>query len=136
MSGAYTRSGIVAGGHTADQLARRDAAMDRIRELLTEKPQSRAELAAVLGIPSGTVYGYLCSLQEMDEVYQMDHTDEKGRKVWAADGAAQQAGASRGAAEHTKRAWIVPARQMGMPRDPLVAALFGPAAVQPMIQQG
>jgi hypothetical protein len=24
-------------------------------------------------------------------------------------------------------AWIVPARQMGMLRDPLVAALFGPA---------
>lgn len=34
-------------------------------------------------------------------------------------------------AEHAQLAWIVPARQMGMPRDPLVAALFGPAREVP-----
>jgi hypothetical protein len=127
---------LIPGGHTADQIARRDAAIERLREALAEKPLSRAELAVVLGIPARTVYGYLCSLQEVGEVYQMDHTDEKGRKVWALDNA-QHAASSRGADEHQKRAWIVPARQMGMPRHWMDVALFGPAAAQPLtIQQG
>lgn len=125
MCGAH--HSLIPGGHTADQIARRDAALVRIRELLAEKPRSRVDLAVALGIPPGTVYGYLCQMQELDEAYQMEHTDEKGRRVWAADSDTEQAGNSRAHAEHQKRAWIVPARQMGMLRDPLVAALFGPA---------
>jgi len=118
---------LIPGGHTADQIARRDAAIERLRELLAEKPLSRAELAVALGMPTRTVYGYLCSLQEVGEVYQMDHKDEKGRAVWALEEDPQQAGVSRAAAEHQKRAWIVPARQIGMHRHWMDVALFGPA---------
>ncbi len=118
---------LIPGGHTADQIARRDAALVRIRDLLAEKPHSRVDLAIALGIPSPTVYGYLCQLQEQDEVYQMDHKDEKGRAVWALENDAEQAGVSRAAAEHQKRAWIVPARQMGMFRHWMDVALFEPA---------
>lgn len=122
MSGAH--QSLIPGDHTADQIARRDAALVRIRELLAEKPHSRVDLAFALGIPSGTVYGYLCQMQELDEVYQLDHTDEKGRKLWAVEGGKAP---SRGAVEHQKRAWIVPARQMGMQRHWMDVALFGPA---------
>jgi hypothetical protein len=115
---------LIPGGHTADQIARREATLVRIRDLLAKKPHSRVDLAIALGIPSGTVYGYLCQMQEVDEVYQLERTDEKGRKLWAAEGGKAT---PRGVVEHQKRAWIVPARQMGMQRDALVAALFGPA---------
>jgi hypothetical protein len=129
MCGAYTRSGIIPGGHTADQVARRAEALEKIRKLLPERPMSNLELAVKLNLPARTVYGYLCHLQDMGEAYQMDGADSRGRKTWAIDDA-QKAAADRAADEHAKRAWIVPARQMGMPRDPLVAALFGPAKAQ------
>lgn len=128
MCGAYTRSGIIPGGHTSDQAARRAAAIERVRALLTEQPRSCFDLAAVTGIPSGTMYRYLCHMKEEGEAYQMDALDDRGRKTWAIDSEALQMATDRAAAEHSKRAWIVPARQIGMPRDPLVAALFGPAA--------
>lgn len=137
MGGAYTRSGIIAGGHTGDQVARREAAIQKILELLIPKPRSCFDLSAVISIPSSTVYNYLRALQEEGEVYQMDALDDRGRKTWAVDSEALQAATDRAAAEHSKRAWIVPARQIGMPRDPLVAALFGPALASPsMTQQG
>jgi predicted ArsR family transcriptional regulator len=127
MSGAYTRSGIVAGGHTSDQVALRSAAIEDVRALLKDKPQSCFDLSAALGIPSSTIYGYLATLQDMGEVYQMDAFDDRGRKTWAIDNAAQQVATGRAQAEHSRRAWIVPARQVGMKRDPLIEALFGPA---------
>jgi hypothetical protein len=127
VGGAYTRSGLIPGGHTGDQAARREASIQKIRELLTEMPHSCFDLSAAVGIPSSTVYNYLRTMQEDGEVYQMDALDDRGRKTWAADSEALQAATDRAAAEHSKRAWVVPARQIGMPHDPLVAALFGPA---------
>lgn len=127
MSGAYTRSGLVAGGHTSDQVARRAAAIEQVRALLAEQAMSCFDLSARLGIPARTVYGYLTHLQDMGEVYQMDSLDDRGRKTWALDDEEQQVATDRAQAEHAKRAWIAPARQIGIPRDPLVAALFGPA---------
>jgi hypothetical protein len=126
MSGAYTRSGIIPGGHTLEQAARREAAIQKIRDLLAERPMTNMELAVRLDVPPRTAYGYLCHLQDMGEVYQMDGTDSRGRKTWTMDDA-KKVNSTRAMDEHSKRAWIVPARQMGMPRDPLVAALFGPA---------
>lgn len=127
MSGAYTRSGIIPGGHTHEQVARREAAIQKIRDVLTKRPMTAIELAVYIDLPTRTVYGYLARLQDLGEAYCMDGTDERGRKTWAMDDEAQKIAADRAAHEHSKRAWVVPARQMGMPRDPLVAALFGPA---------
>lgn len=127
MSGAYTRSGIIPGGHTHEQVARREAAIQKIRDVLTKRPMTAIELAVFIGLPTRTVYGYLARLQDMGEAYQMGGTDERGRKTWAMDDDAQKIAADRAAQEYSKRAWITPARQMGMPRDPLVTALFGPA---------
>ena len=124
MVGAYTRSGLVPGGHTGDQVARRATAIEKIRELLAEKPMSNMDLAVALGIPPRTVYGYLNYLQAVDEAYQLDAPDSRGRKVWVLDD--EQESVDAAVAQHAQRAWIVPARQLGMPRDPLVAALFGP----------
>lgn len=126
-SATYTRGGIIPGGHTADQVARRAEAIEKIRKLLPERPMTNLELAVRLNIPARTVYGYLCHLQDLGEAYQMNATDSRGRKTWAMDDDAQQVAAGRAAAEHAQRAVIVPARQVGMPRDGLVAALFGPA---------
>jgi predicted ArsR family transcriptional regulator len=127
MSGAYTRSGLVAGGHTVDQVARRAAAIDKIRELLAETPMTNVELAVKLNLPARTVYGYLCHLQDMGEAYQMEGTDGRGRKTWAMDDDAQQVATDRAQAEHARRAWVVPARQVGMQRHWMDVALFGPA---------
>lgn len=128
MAGAhYTRSGLIAGGHTSDQVALRSAAIEEVRALLKDKPQSCFDLSAALGIPSSTIYSYLATLQDMGEVYQMEALDDRGRKTWALDDDAKQVATGRAQAEHSRRAWIVPARQVGMQRDPLVAALFGPA---------
>lgn len=127
MSGAYTRSGLVAGGHTSDQVARREAAIEQVRALLAVGPMSCFDLSARLAIPARTVYGYLTHLQDMGEVYQMDALDERGRKTWALDDEAQQVATDRAVAEHARRAWIVPARQVGMHRHWMDEALFGPA---------
>lgn len=121
------RYSLIPGGHTLEQVSRREAAMQRIRKMLADQSMSCFDLSAELGIPSGTVYGYLRNLEEQGEVYQLEHLDDRGRKAWALDSEAQQAATDRVAAEHAKRAWIVPARQIGMHRDELVAALFGPA---------
>jgi hypothetical protein len=127
MSGAYTRSGIIPGGHTHEQVARREAAIQKIRDVLTKRPMTAIELAVYIDLPTRTVYGYLARLQDLGEAYQMDGTDERGRKTWAMDDDAQKIAADRAANEHSKRAWITPARQMGMKRHWMDEALFGPA---------
>jgi hypothetical protein len=77
MSGAYTRSGIILGSHTPEQVARHEAAIQKIRELLTERPLTNMELALRPNIPAHTVYRYLCHLQDMGEAYQMGGVDAR-----------------------------------------------------------
>ena len=114
-------------GRSLEQEAARTAAMERVRVLLAERPLSNFDISARLGIPSGTVYAYLREMEENGEAYKMDGHDERGRKRWALDSEDHQAATDRAQAEQARRAWKVPARQVGMQRDPLVAALFGPA---------
>lgn len=128
MSGAHQhRAGLVAGGHTTDKVARRNAALDQMRELLGKQPMSCGGLSAALGLPSGTIYGYLRYLESEGEVYLTHMVDEEGRKTWAIDNEELRVATDRKPVDYGQRAWTVPARQMGMQRDPLVAALFGPA---------
>lgn len=119
----------------AEKVSRRDAAIERIGEMLAEKPRTVIEMAADLSIPWNTVYGYMRFMQEVGDAHQTGEFDGGRREFWAA-GRANQGEVLETLDANPRRAWIVPARQMGMPRDPLVAALFGPAATQPMIQQG
>lgn len=127
MSKRYNRSGVMAGAHTSDQIARRAAAIERLRKLLAEWPRSAYELAARLELPSSTVYGYLRTLQDLGEARQTTGVDARGRKLWAADEQAPAEAAEKVKAEHASRAWVVPARQVGMPRHWMDVALFGPA---------
>lgn len=110
----------------AEKLSRRDAAIERIAELLAEKQRTVIDLAAELSIPWNTVYGYMRFMQEVGDAHQTGYFDSKRREFWAA-GRAKPGGEANVPDECVQRAWIVPARQMGMLRDPLVAALFGPA---------
>lgn len=126
MSGAH--HSLTPGNHNAEQIARRDAAIKQIRVLLGQQPRSRYDLASIIGIPSTTVYGYLRQMEQDGEAYQTERTDACGRKLWAMEGAGQMA-KDRAETEHSKRAWVVPARQMGMQRHWMDVALFGPAHV-------
>ena len=66
-------------------------------------------------------------LNSMGEVFRMDAPDEQGRKTWVLNDQAQEIAAQRAQAEHSKRACVVPARQIGMQRHWMDVALFGPA---------
>lgn len=123
MNGAYTHKGIVAGGHTGDQVARRAAAVDRVHQLLGERPMTAYDVAEQLGMRPRTVYGYLRQMQDEGFVRKTGQADAHGRDLWTQDASGVQADMS----EHGRRAWIVPARQIGMQRHWMDEALFGPA---------
>lgn len=125
MSGArYSRSGLVAGGHTAEVIARRDEAVEQIKVMLAEQRMPALEVAAQLGVPMGTAYGWLTYMKDLGEAHQVDAPG--GRKLWA-PGRDPVTSEVEGVDEHAKRAWIVPARQVGMFRHWMDVALFGPA---------
>lgn len=127
MSKRFSRAGIIPGGHTATQAARREAAMKQVRELLAQKPRSAFDLSAVLHLPASTIYGYLRAMDGIGEVYQMDGVDGRGRKTWAINLNWDPSKDEKALAEHVNRARIVKAEQEGRQRDPFLAALFGPA---------
>lgn len=113
----------------AEMIARRDEAMDQIRQLLVDKPLSVVDVAKRLGLPETTAYTYLSRLADSGEAYRTSERDVKHRALWAGTGRAPQQGSldvtpGRGGERSTR---TVPARQEGKTRDPLVAALFGPA---------
>jgi hypothetical protein len=108
----------------AEKLRRRDAACVRIRELLAVQQMSVGAIAATLGLNTGTVYGYLCFLAELGEVRRAGVPGAR-RPLWelgVEDAAKLEAHAMR-----PPGVVVVPAVQVGMWRDPLVVALFGPA---------
>jgi hypothetical protein len=110
----------------AQKIARRDAGTERIRALLAERAMTVTDLAVELRQSQGTTYAYLRYLAEMDEVHRTDAVDVHQRKMWAL-GPDESNVAEVETKEKFQGAVIVPARQLGIPRDPLVAALFGPA---------
>lgn len=108
----------------AEKIAQRAAAVKRIRELLGKAQLSVVDLARVLGLNSNTVYGYLRYMAEMGEVRRSGEFDVDRREKWKL-GAEDPAKLQKQEAK-PQGAVVVPARQVGMVRDALVAALFGP----------
>jgi hypothetical protein len=108
----------------AEKVRIRDEAIDKIRPLLAEKRMCVADIASHLGLAEGTTYGYLRFMAELGEARRSGEIDEGNRHLWEL-GREEFDGEDPDPQRHG--AWIAPARQMGMWRDPLVAALFGPA---------
>lgn len=123
MSKTYIRKGLAAGNHSRDHAARREAAMADIRELLAGQALSSRDIAQLLEMKSATVYGYLVQMQDEGYVCKTGHLDARGRQMWAQDDAPEKQ-----AGDHSRRAFVVPARQMGIQRHWMDVALFGPAA--------
>jgi hypothetical protein len=108
----------------AEKLRRRDEACVRIRELLAAQPMCVSAIAATLRLNTGTVYGYLCFLAEVGEARRAGVPGAR-RPMWelgVEDAAKLAAHAMR-----PQGVVIVPAVQVGMWRDPMDVALFGPA---------
>jgi AraC-like DNA-binding protein len=112
----------------AEMIALREQVLERIRALLAERQMAVADIAGQLGLKRPTVYRYMCYLDEMGEAHRTVMQGGRQPEMWAAGRAPlQEATAEELEEVEPSRAWIVPARQIGMQRDPLVAALFGPA---------
>lgn len=109
----------------AEKVARRAAAIDRIRELLTEKRMSAYDLAAVLGLSSGLVYDFLRSMAEIGVARRSGSYDAGRRELWELG--AEEPSKLEVHAMRPHGAVIVPAVQLGVKRDPLDVAFFGPA---------
>jgi hypothetical protein len=125
MGGArYTRSGLIPGGHTVDMIARRDEAVEQIKLLLADQRMSALDVAGSLSVSASTAYGWLVYMKDLGEAHQLDAPG--GRKMWAL-GRDPVTSEVEGVDEHAQRAWIVPARQIGMFRHWMDVALFGPA---------
>jgi hypothetical protein len=109
------------GRSVAEIVEQRDAALARIRTMLAEKPVTVHDVCVALGVARGAAYRYLKHLAVDDEAHPTRKFDAKRRELWAAG-----AGQDKRKGAEVKIA-TVPAQQMGVQRDPLVAALFGPA---------
>jgi DNA-binding CsgD family transcriptional regulator len=109
----------------AAKIALRAEAVTRILELLGKANLSVVDLARVLRINSNTVYGYLRYMAEMGEVRRSGEFDADRREKWELG--AEDPGKLNVTEKRPIGAVIVPARQVGMWRDPLDVALFGPA---------
>lgn len=120
--GTYNRSGLIAGGHTAEHVARRAAAIERVRALLAQEPASSRAIADQLELNAHTVHGYLLHLESEGVACRTGRHDKNGRLMWKLCTPEESM-----ATEHSRRALITRARQVGMPRDQLVAAFFGSA---------
>jgi len=100
-----------------DQMAiQRDERLDQLLALLAERRMTGPDIAEALGVSRPTAHEYLRRLQAAGEVRPTQERDRRGRQLWMVT--SEQ--------EFASPAKIVPARQVGMWRDALVAALFGP----------
>lgn len=114
------------GPSAADKIAAREEVLDALRELLAQGNKTVHDVREQMNLSRSTAYAYLLYLEGIDEAHRTGVRDEHGREPWAAGPAPVPEGEEVVEADGCC-AWIVPARQMGMQRDPLVAALFGPA---------
>ncbi len=100
-----------------NEMARqRDDRLAQLLELLAERRMTGPDLAEALGVSRPTAHEYLRRLEATGEARRSKERDACGRELW-------MLGREN---EFESPATIVPARQIGMWRDALVAALFGP----------
>jgi hypothetical protein len=100
-----------------EMAAERDARLERLLELLAVQRMSGPDIAEALGISRPTASEYLRRLEATGDARRTLERDNCGRELWMIGSGEEFASPAR----------IVPARQVGMWRDALVAALFGPA---------
>lgn len=101
-----------------EMAARRDARVAQLAEMLATRRMTGPEIADALGTSRATASEDLRRLETDGQARRCNERDKHGRQLWTA--------CAEGCAESP--ATIVPARQVGMWRDYLVAALFGPPA--------
>lgn len=110
----------------AEKIARREEAIVRIREMLAVRRRTVIDMAAEMNIPWNTVYGYMRFMQEVGDAHPTGEFAQGRREFWAAGRGKPREGAAAPDCSQ-RRAIVKPAQQVGMARDALVAALFGPA---------
>lgn len=114
--------GVGRPGCSAEKRAMRTACVVRIREVLADGPMSTFDVKKALGVSSSATYAALNFMHnELREVRRSGQRDEKRAVLWELGEDLTLAAADQ---QQTR---TVPARQVGMWRDNLVAALFGPA---------
>lgn len=111
------------------QLAARAEAVAKVVELLQEGSKTAGELFAIVGGLRPTFSNYLNHMHKKLRLIRMTGEYRNRGEVWelGADPALPTEDELLDQMFAVKRA-RAPAQQMGMRRDPLVAALFGPAA--------
>jgi hypothetical protein len=112
----------------ADKIAQRAAAIERVAELLAQKPRTALELSFILDVHQSTVFSYLHHMERELRTARKSGRFNGSRELWelGVDPLLPEKPEPRNLGTTPQRG-TVPARQCGMWRDPLVAALFGPA---------
>lgn len=108
----------------AEWAARREESIKRISAALAEGALTIADIAEEFGMPTSTAYGHLTYMESLGLAHRTGKRDENRRRLWA-NGPKPVEAEQEEPEERASRA--VPAQQLGMARDPLVEALFGPA---------
>ena len=109
------------GRSVAEIIEQREKALARVRAMLAAGPVTAHAVCVELGMARGAGHRLLKHLAVHDEAHPTRALDAKRRELWAAGAGEDQ---RKGAAVKIA---IVRAQQVGVCRDPLVAALFGPA---------
>lgn len=107
----------------AEKLANREVVLEQIRALLAMRTLTALDAADALNLNRTTVYAYFVYLAELGEAHKTGERDSHKRALWAAGREPANGEAEKVACA----AKTVPAVQIGMQRDPLAEALFGPA---------
>lgn len=114
--------GVGRPGCSAEKRAMRTACVIRIREVLADGPMSTFDVKKALGVSSSATYAALNFMMlELREVRRSGQRDDRRAFLWELGEDLTLSAADQ---QQTR---TVPARQVGMWRDHLVAALFGPA---------
>lgn len=113
---------------TAVKLARRVEACARILVLLEDGPLSAIAVSDALGLRRATGYAHLRYMaSNLRNVRSTGKVDDLGRSTWElGEDPTMPTPDERLDASFAQRQRIVPAKQLGMWRDVLVSALFGP----------
>jgi transposase len=67
----------------AEKVARRAVACDRIQKLLAEKPMTMDEVAAALDLAWGTVYNYMCLMEQEGQAVRSGRSIKRA-ELWVA----------------------------------------------------
>lgn len=110
------------------QMVLRAQAVDHMHEMLKEAPRTSAEMQRATGIQKDTLNGYLRYMHKTLRSVRPTSETRGQSTLWAfgADPAVPTQDEKIDRLFAAKRG-TTKAVQIGMPRDPLVAALFGPA---------